>query len=302
MGLNFNDMLRSEGFDPELVFAFRHRPRESELFKVLPWLAAERHELFNAYQQTQSGLRVESALASIVAKGHVASFIGQDSGRATFVALYAVAAAKPLTRSQFDGLPVYRELRNLAGGAKSWFTKEMETDRPTIRWFELEPVEFYSHWKGRLVVNWPPPERSWWRRAHKNDLSIHAVHERSAFDSDMPPWHKINLTWDELKVLPKSWKALMSQWRGIYYIYDESDHRGYVGSAYGESNLMGRWENYGDTGHGGNKLLRGRNPENFRYSILERVSPDMRPAEVIALETSWKERLHTYAPAGLNDT
>ncbi len=301
MGLNFNDMLRSEGIDPAQVIAFRHRPREPELFKVLPWLAAEREELFNAYQQTHSHQRVESALNSLVNSGYVASFIGQEAGRATFVALYSVAAAMPLTRPQFENLPVYRELRSFAGSAKSWFTPDMEADRPTIQWFNLQQVSFYSNWKGRLVVNWPPPERSWWRRAHRNDLALHAVHERSVFEADMPPWHKVNLTWDQLRALPRSWKARMSQWRGVYFIHDSSDHRGYVGAAYGDSNLIGRWESYGRSGHGGNTLLRSRNPRNFRFSILERVSPDMEAAEVVALETSWKERLHTYAPGGLND-
>jgi hypothetical protein len=149
-------------------------------------------------------------------------------------------------------------------------------------------------------VNWPPPERSWWRRAHKNDLSIHAIHEDSIFDARIPPWQKINLTWEELKILPYRWKAIMSQWRGIYFIFDSTDHKGYVGSAYGDSNLIGRWEDYRATGHGGNKLLRERDPSCFRFSILERVSPDQSATDVVALETSWKERLHTYAPAGLN--
>ena len=102
-------------------------------------------------------------------------------------------------------------------------------------------------------------------------------------------------------MLPRSWKMAMMQWRGIYYIFDALDGKGYVGSAYGESNLLGRWENYGATGHGGNKLLRDRNPESFSFSILERVSPDMNASDVVALENSWKERLHTRAPHGLND-
>jgi hypothetical protein len=34
---------------------------------------------------------------------------------------------------------------------------------------------------------------------------------------------------------------------------------------------------------------------------LQRVSPDMEPSEVIRLESSWKERLHTRKPYGLND-
>ena len=93
----------------------------------------------------------------------------------------------------------------------------------------------------------------------------------------------------------------MSQWRGVYLIHDRSDGKAYVGSAYGEENLLGRWRNHAPTGHGGNKLLRRRDPANFRFSILERVSPDAAPADVVRLEASWKERLHTRSPSGLND-
>ena len=79
-----------------------------------------------------------------------------------------------------------------------------------------------------------------------------------------------------------------------------SNSKGYVGSAYGQENLLNRWLNYAVTGHGGNKQLRSRSPENFRFSILQRVSPDMDPDQVIQLEASWKERLHTRT-FGLND-
>ena len=109
----------------------------------------------------------------------------------------------------------------------------------------------------------------------------------------MPPWDELTLTWDELQVLPSKWKAALSEWRGIYFILDESDGRGYVGSAYGGENILGRWLNYASSGHGGNKELRNRDPANFRYSILQRVSPDMEPADIIRLEGTWKDRLHS---------
>ena len=132
-------------------------------------------------------------------------------------------------------------------------------------------------------------------------LSVHAIHEDSALDAQMPAWQDINLSRDELTILPARWKHVMSQWRGVYLVHDRSDGKAYVGSAYGGSNLLGRWQEYGLTGHGDNKLLRGRDPANFRFTILERVSPDAAPDEVIRLEQSWKERLHTRAPSGLND-
>jgi hypothetical protein len=69
----------------------------------------------------------------------------------------------------------------------------------------------------------------------------------------------------------------------------------------GDTNLLGRWKNYAARGHGGNRLLRQRDPRNFRFTILQRVSPDMDADDVIRLEANWKERLHTRQPFGLND-
>jgi hypothetical protein len=128
-----------------------------------------------------------------------------------------------------------------------------------------------------------------------------AILEDSALAAAMPDWTEIALTWAELAVLPTRWRAALSRWRGIYYIFDVSDGKGYVGAAYGESNLLDRWQNYAARGHGGNAQLRQRDPANFRFTILQRVSPDMDAGDVIRLEGSWKERLHTRQPYGLND-
>ena len=54
-------------------------------------------------------------------------------------------------------------------------------------------------------------------------------------------------------------------------------------------------------GHRGNRLLRQRDPRHFRFTLLQRVSPEMDPNDVIRLEGTWKERLHTRVPHGLND-
>lgn len=101
--------------------------------------------------------------------------------------------------------------------------------------------------------------------------------------------------------MPTRWKLALAQWRGVYFIYDKATRMGYVGSAYGVDNLMGRWTHYAASGHGGNRLMRAREPKDFIFSILQRVSPDMDADEDIALENNWKERLHTRALLGFND-
>ena len=291
--MNFTDLLARENIDPQQVLVMRHRPPEPALRRVLPWLAAEKPHVFNAYQQTQKRETVERAMQGAT---HVASFIGHEAGKALFVGLYSIGGSRPLNHTEFWEIPAYKEMKPF--GMKGWVTAEA---RPSILWFDLAVTEFYAKWKGKLVVSWPPPERSWWRRAHRNDFPVLAVLEDSALDAVMPQWDEINLGWDELGILPTPWRSALSHWRGIYYITDISDGKAYVGSAYGASNLLGRWLNYATTGHGGNVLLRQRNPSTFKFAILQRVSPDMEAADVIRLETTWKDRLHTRSPLGLNE-
>ena len=99
---------------------------------------------------------------------------------------------------------------------------------------------------------------------------------------------------------PARWRSALFS-RGIYLIFDQSDGKGYVGSAYGTENIAGRWLSYAASGHGGNRLLRQRDQRHFRFTIIQQVSPDMDPDEIIRLEATWKDRLHTRAPNGLND-
>ncbi|HEX8920881.1 MAG TPA: GIY-YIG nuclease family protein [Pyrinomonadaceae bacterium] len=293
--MNLNDLLRGKGIDPQQVLVLRHRPHEPELNKVFPWLAAERPDMFNAYQQAQRE-NVERVMHMMTGTGYLASFIGREPGKALFVGLYSIKGSSSITRKQYWKIPSNIELKTF--GMKG-FTEE--DPRSSCLWFELSLTDFYAHWKGKLIVGWPGLELSWWRRAHRNKFPVLAILEDSALETAMPSWDKIVLEWEQLRILPTRWKSALLQWRGIYYIFDISDGKGYVGSAYGESNLLGRWQNYAARGHGGNSLLRRRDPRNFRFTILQRVSPDMDARDVIRLEVSWKQRLHTRVPYGLND-
>lgn len=293
--MDLNDLLQGKDIDPRHVLVLRHRPNEPELNKVLPWLAAEEPDIFNAYQQTQ-GERVERAMQAMTGIGYVASFIGREPGKALFVGLYSIGKSKPLSREEFWKVPAYVKLK--AFGMRG-FADERAT--ASVLWFDLTLIDFYAHWKGRLIVGWPPPERSWRRRAHRNEIPVVAVLEDSALDAAMKQWDEIEFTWEELGILPTRWRSKLSEWRGVYFIFDTLDGKGYVGSAYGESNLLGRWLNCAASGHGGNRLLRQRDPRTFEFTILQRVSPDMDATDVVQLEGSWKRRLHTHAPYGLND-
>jgi hypothetical protein len=106
--------------------------------------------------------------------------------------------------------------------------------------FDLERLSFYSNWRGRLVIDFPPPERSWFRWVDRGNFPVSTILEESVFSAQPPDWREIDLTFAELLALPASWQARLSEGRGIYLIFDESDHRAYVGSAYGRDNIYVR--------------------------------------------------------------
>ncbi len=244
--------------------------------------------MFNAYQSIQRP-QVETSLKK---RAYLASFIGQAPARALFVGLYEIRGHRLVDQAEYYSMTPNQTLRGLGA---------LGPDRDAFLWFDLHPTGLMQDLKGRLVVAWPPPERSWSRLAERNVFTVFAIHEESALARKVPDPHTLSLTWQELQVLPVSWRAAFAEWRGVYFIYDRNDGKGYVGSAYGRQNLLGRWLNYASSGHGGNRLLRSRDPQNFLFTILQRVSPDMPDDEVVAIEQSWKIRLHTLTPNGLNN-
>jgi hypothetical protein len=201
--MELNDLLQSKGIETRGVLVLRHRPTEPDLNKILPLLAADKPDLFNAYQQTQG----EALEKTMLGASYVTSFIGHEPGRALFVGLYKIGKTKPLTYAQYWHVPENIELKKV--GMKGFSGAK----RPSCLWFDLELTDFYSEWKGKLIVDWPPPERSWWRRAHRNVMPVHAILEDSALDTAMKRWDELDFSWSQLAVLPKRWQAKLAECR-----------------------------------------------------------------------------------------
>lgn len=255
-------------------------------------MVAERPDLFDCYQSTQNP-RAEAALKKA---RYLASFIRQGPGQALLVGLYAIASSQALTIEQCLARPLHQEL--MARGMAGMTATE---GRTSLLEFKFDPISWHQEWLGRLVISWPKPDRAWYRWLANGRFEVRAINLESLLTQAMPPWTELVLSWAELALLPRDWRSRISQWRGVYLIVDRSDGKQYVGSAYGEENILQRWQHYAVSGHGGNKLLRDRDPTAFQFSILQRTSPDLSDSEVTQLESSWKQRLRTRAPSGLNE-
>lgn len=286
--LDFNALLLAEGIDLQGVVILRHQPYEPKLRKAFRRIIADRRELFDAYQCTH-GPRVEAALKRA---RHVASFYGHEPGKALFVGLYRMAGHRRIGNREYWSMPEHLELREqgMQGNEGSDFD-----------FFDLQPLPSMAGWSGRLVCDWPGKELSWYRWADRNTLAVDAISVESLLIEPVPAWHDLVLDWNDLQALPGNWRIALQQWRGIYHIRDRASGKGYVGAAYGKDNLLGRWLECAASGHGDNKRLKGLDPEGFRFSILQLLPLGAEKDDVTAVERTWKRRLHTLHPDGLND-
>jgi hypothetical protein len=119
-------------------------------------------------------------------------------------------------------------------------------------------------------------------------------------------------TYDELKEIIdnrevyEAWHTALSSVYAIYLIVDTETGKQYVGSAYGENGLLGRWSVYVQTRHGNNKEMKQvvcKYPERyhaFQFSILQILPKTLTDDEVVQIETLWKKKLLTNK-FGMND-
>ena len=100
-----------------------------------------------------------------------------------------------------------------------------------------------------------------------------------------------NVSWRLLNVLinKPSWQTALGNQKGVYLLIDSKIGKQYVGSAYGQDMLLGRWEQYIKTSHGGNKELKILKEtyiqDNFYFTILQTFNPNIDNQIIIARES-----------------
>ena len=137
-----------------------------------------------------------------------------------------------------------------------------------------------------------------------HDCNVAQILEQKYEDEEFPGYDEVNLSWDSLNriISKETWKTALENQKGVYLITDISNGKLYVGSAYGENMIYGRWMQYTKNGHGGNVNLKSLGFEhikkNFRYSILEIYKSTTDDQLIIKRESWWKEtllsRMHGY--------
>ena len=167
-----------------------------------------------------------------------------------------------------------------------------------------ESMAKYEPYFGRLVITWSDRATRNVRMKNKEaieKLTVRKILEKpySEIAVEFPGYENIDLSWRDLKYVLglKNWQTALRNQKGVYLITDTKTGKRYVGSASGDEMLLGRWQAYAKTGHGGNEELK-KLPfdyikENFRYSILDIYKSKVDDEKILERESWWKNILLT---------
>lgn len=160
-----------------------------------------------------------------------------------------------------------------------------------------------SKYIGRLKVHLPMRVRGRvFNLEHRiSDMKIHEIIPKPYMGAPFTGYSHVSLNWAELSSIvknkPYDWKTALSAINGIYLI-TLRDGRQYIGSAYGENGIWGRWQSYAHTKDGGNKLMKDANVKSLgkfileaRFTLLEAIWQSETEKMVIERENYWKTAL-----------
>ena len=144
--------------------------------------------------------------------------------------------------------------------------------------------------------------------------------EKSLAETAFPGYKNIKISFKDLKKkldASDEWRTALKSRKGVYVISDKETGKLYVGSAYGDDGILGRWRAYVTSGYDKHEVENGKYPnkkleelvnekgmayieKNFQYALLETFTDDVSDEYIIDRESYWKEVLLTRGDFGYN--
>jgi hypothetical protein len=274
MKITFHDLLNMQNINPKDVKLVRHGNAQIDILESF----RSNRKYFEAYQSFQGYNKFGKAK-------HIASFSPGRSTTAVFLGLYNI-------KNHLHNDDLTKKHHSIID--KFAFPDEWKWHKVSS-WYHLELNQTFEDLSERLIIDWGKSTVSWVQNKDKRILEIKGANSIGEFVS----YDEIQINYNQLQNLSKdvitngTWINALSAVNGIYLIKDTSIGKLYVGSAYGDNGIYGRWMSYAKNGHGGNVELKKLNPNNFEFSILEIATKTASADEVIHRESRWKEKLGT---------
>jgi len=174
----------------------------------------------------------------------------------------------------------------------------------------------------RVIVKWKNINRNFFYVKPEiiNSIELDSILSHTYFSGggEFPGFENLSLTYNELKKQwnNRSWREHLSSVYGVYLITDLKNSKLYVGAAYGEEGVYGRWSAYLRDGYDKaekdypNKKLKALVEEkgfkyiqeNFKYTLLEIFKKDENGKDkALKRELYWKKVFFKDLMYGYND-
>ncbi len=265
------------GLNPLDIRLVRHGNKEIPIYKTFK----ENLPRLEVYQSFQKPKKFGNAKT-------IAIFAPYHKTTALFIGLWDIHSC--IDQSQYsEGLLQLLKENDLP---EEWYHEE------SVK-YDLRQNHTLSELSERLVIEWGHSTVSWVQSKDKDIVEIKNkdfVKGRKYIGS-FQSFDRVLINYQDLQKIyqnpdtNRTWVSTLSSVNGIYLINEKTTGKLYVGSAYGEKGIFGRWSDYARNGHGGNKELKGLDPYNFQFSILEILPPTSTNEAVIHREYIWMERL-----------
>jgi hypothetical protein len=268
-------IFREAGLNLADVRLLRHKDKRASKGRTPYELWRDDRQQFDLYQSTQS---IENRRK--LSARYWASFVVTPGDETMFVGLYGANYRGLL--EQDTPMP-HAEGIDKAGSCDV---------------YDLELEGSLSELIGRLIVDWGPGGRAWIQRADRQDKRI--IELRKEFkEPDFPGFLNFIEPLSKLEKLPKGWVIALSCTKGIYLLTCPKTKEQYVGSPTGAAGFYQRWQEYAQTGHGGDVALKSREPSDYQISILEVAGTASTDEDIREMEKRWKLKLQS-REMGLN--
>jgi hypothetical protein len=219
---------------------------------------------------------------------YILSFLGEEGTKALFIGAYEITNCSRFNKEVNKMPENYPYMESL--------------ERPLFH-YQLNKIPLLDDLVARLVIDWGKSTRSWfqWLNEDKPKQIIEVLPQGHV--KEFPGFDELILTYHELKTIINNpdanrvWHTLLSSVAGIYLIVDMTDGSQYVGSAYGEHGLLGRWKTYVSKQDGGNTRLIALLQEEpdrykrFQFSVLRTLPKSLTMPQVISYENIYKQKL-----------
>ncbi len=159
--------------------------------------------------------------------------------------------------------------------------------------------------KERVIIDWGKSTISW-HQSYANIKQVVSIDAGIDTAEGLPIFKSYNdilLNFYDLQKIftqrPKEWKQALSSVNGIYMIIDKQNGKQYIGKTAQGEGIWHRWEEYAQTGHGGDKDLKqllDKDPlyaRNFQWIILEILNLNVTARESDQRETFYKQKFLT---------